>query len=589
MLLIAQLALVSGEANDKYVCDFSSPLALQDSTGIGGEQVFRVSGISAPMRFCLNCDMSNSIAESADGSERRVLIEANLSKVTGRIRSLQGVNAGPLAQPQYIQRLPSLHEQYQQIGVDYVRTHDIWGAFDVNVVFPDMKADPFAETSYNFSSTDLQVKAIKSINAQVLYRLGYSWGGPNDVPSDQSKFADVCKHIVMHYNKGWANGFSYEIQYWEIWNEPDIQVFWKGIPEQYFKLYDTIARALRTVDAKLKVGGPGLAGSRAFLEGFLQFCKTNKTPLDFISWHSYPRNKPPYVIVETAHQMEDLLRRYGFENVENFLTEWNFSAGSPYPDELWNARGAAWTACALIYLQDAPISRAFRYRGSSDHPYYSLFHYNGTFKKPAYAFLAMKKMLETPVRLACQGSNNAGFAVLSGISNSSNTARVLISNFDADYDEFRLVLNGLPWREKILGCEIYLIDDKNDIALIEKFESPQSEPFAMTHKIKASSVYLISIEAREPVTEKTTARITATTSEERAVARGPPWEAISLGLVVPIVMLIVLLTKRRRSTSIPLSNKQQKNLTNHSTARRRARSETSVDSATAIGYAATQT
>ena len=25
----------------------------------------------------------------------------------------------------------------------------------------------------------------------------------------------------MHHNEGWADGFNYGIEYWEIWNEPD--------------------------------------------------------------------------------------------------------------------------------------------------------------------------------------------------------------------------------------------------------------------------------------------------------------------------------------------------------------------------------
>jgi len=45
------------------------------------------------------------------------------------------------------------------------------------------------------------------------------------------------KHVVMHYNKGWANGFTYGIKYFEIWNEPDFSPFWAGTGEQYHELY----------------------------------------------------------------------------------------------------------------------------------------------------------------------------------------------------------------------------------------------------------------------------------------------------------------------------------------------------------------
>lgn len=29
----------------------------------------------------------------------------------------------------------------------------------------------------------------------------------------------------MHYNDGWADGFSYNITYWEVWKEPDLGNF----------------------------------------------------------------------------------------------------------------------------------------------------------------------------------------------------------------------------------------------------------------------------------------------------------------------------------------------------------------------------
>ena len=51
--------------------------------------------------------------------------------------------------------------------------------------------------------------------------------------------------MVMHYNKGWADGYHYNIQYWEIWNEPDFLPFWRGTAAQYHELYKKCARAIR--------------------------------------------------------------------------------------------------------------------------------------------------------------------------------------------------------------------------------------------------------------------------------------------------------------------------------------------------------
>ena len=470
--------------------------------------------------------------------QNRVTIEVDFSQTVGRIRSLQGINAGPLPQRPLE---AALHEQYKQIGVNYVRTHDVRGAFDINVIFPNMRADPLKESSYNFKSTDLQVEAIRSVGAEVFYRLGYSWGGPSDVPSDYAMFAEICKHIVMHYNQGWANGFRYGVRYWEIWNEPDIKIFWKGTPEQYFRLYDTVAKALKTVDASLKVGGPALAGRREFLERFLQFCKTNKSLLDFVSWHIYTGGRGPYLIAETANWVQDLLKRYGFENVESFLTEWNIYADSANHDEFWNARGAAWTASALIYLQDTSISGALRYRGNGggkEGRGFGLFYENGEFKKTAHAFLAVNRMLQTPVRLACNGSNDAGFAALAGRSDGGSTVRVLISNFNSYYEEFTLAMRNLPRQGRAVRCEVCLIDETNNLTLVDKFEQTQIGPLTISRKIAPSSIYLISLDAREPVTEQTATRIGY-----------PGYVAplILVALVVGVAALIVLVMIVERS------------------------------------------
>ena len=62
----------------------------------------------------------------------------------------------------------------------------------------------------------------------------------------------------MHYNQGWARGFHDGIRYWEFWNEPD-GLFWSGTPQQFYALYEKTARALKSVDPTLKVGGDGKA------------------------------------------------------------------------------------------------------------------------------------------------------------------------------------------------------------------------------------------------------------------------------------------------------------------------------------------
>lgn len=78
-----------------------------------------------------------------------------------------------------------------------------------------------------------------------------------------------------------------ESWWFEVWNEPDLGVFFSGSQKEYFKLYETTARAIKAVDPKLKVGGPSTSACR-WIGEFMTFCKDRNVPLDFISTHHYP-------------------------------------------------------------------------------------------------------------------------------------------------------------------------------------------------------------------------------------------------------------------------------------------------------------
>ncbi len=201
-------------------------------------------------------------------------VQVDAGKVTGSIRSFQGLNGPPFP---VMEGLPNLTRQYKALHIDMVRTHDIMGPTDiaarysednpllkwlvpdskqraamvrtarVTEIFPDWNADPEKAESYHFAASDKFIQAIRESGAEVYYRIGRSFGADyTDLP-DLDKFAAVVKHVAMHYNQGWANGFHDNIRYWEFWNEPDLPLFWT---ENAGK----ILRALRKDSAGVEVG-----------------------------------------------------------------------------------------------------------------------------------------------------------------------------------------------------------------------------------------------------------------------------------------------------------------------------------------------
>ena len=127
-----------------------------------------------------------------------------------------------------------LFETMTETGIPYSRLHDSGSIYpyshcvDIPAVFPDFDADETKEENYDFTFTDLYLKSLIDAGVKPFYRLGvtienYVMYKAYNIypPKDFSKWARICEHIILHYNYGWANGFNYNIEYWEIWNEPD--------------------------------------------------------------------------------------------------------------------------------------------------------------------------------------------------------------------------------------------------------------------------------------------------------------------------------------------------------------------------------
>jgi hypothetical protein len=389
---------------------------------------------------------------------RTVTVDAG--HVNGVIRDLQGVNGQPTP---VLKGLPNLVRQYKELPISLVRTHDMMGPTDIDatfkfdniwqkwlipdpavrkdavevgnksIIFPNPKADPEQSLSYNFGPTDQVMDAIQHSGAKVFYRIGRSWGAEADPPADFDKYANVVKHVAMHYNKGWAKGFHYNIKYWEFWNEPG-PIFWNSTPERFYELYEKTARALKSVDSDLKVGGPGLAESSQvspYREGLMDYCREHKVPLDFYSWHTYAvGSADPYDGVRLGKRFRTLLDSHGFPKAESVLSEWNLSYDftDAKKAELQGEHNAAFIAAVLTYLEDAPVNKAIFYRG--DATWMGLFDLHGNYFKTAYTFKAMGQMLKTPQRLAVAGPDTNGFSVLAGRSVDGKTVQILISNYE---------------------------------------------------------------------------------------------------------------------------------------------------------------
>jgi xylan 1,4-beta-xylosidase len=126
----------------------------------------------------------------------------------------------------------------------------------------------------------------------------------------------------------------------EVWNEPNIP-FWAGTMEEYFKLYEYSAAAVKSVDARIQIGGPAICGvdTERWLRGFFEYCVKNNTPLDFITRHCYTANDPttrghyiyhtmrePTRMIEELKETREIMADYPrIANMPLHITEFNTS------------------------------------------------------------------------------------------------------------------------------------------------------------------------------------------------------------------------------------------------------------------------
>jgi xylan 1,4-beta-xylosidase len=155
------------------------------------------------------------------------------------------------------------------------------------------------------------------------------WAYP---PKDYQKWSELVFHFVRHLRERYGDA-EVKTWLWEVWNEPDIG-YWKGTPEEYFKLYDFSVDAVLRALPDARIGGPDSTGPASpktaeFLRSFLEHCAHQKnlatgkigSHLDFISFH--PKGSPQWqndhVRMGIAHQLGAI--KEGFQIVESF-PEW---------------------------------------------------------------------------------------------------------------------------------------------------------------------------------------------------------------------------------------------------------------------------
>ena len=239
----------------------------------------------------------------------------------GAGRANEGLRAGWLEHLQLVKK---------NCGFRYVRMHGLFHD-DMFVYF----RKPDGKVVYNWQYIDELYDRMLAIGVKPFVELGFF---PKDMTAENSKtqmwwkgyvsvdrnnfgkWHDLIKaftqHIVDRY------GINEVLTwYFEVWNEPNLTGtggFFHGTKSDYFRLYKEAVTAIKSIDERLKVGGPATSNFIAdhrhdgeildhsqsrfytqeeinkqqwkgvWIEDFLHYCEKENLPVDFISTHPYP-------------------------------------------------------------------------------------------------------------------------------------------------------------------------------------------------------------------------------------------------------------------------------------------------------------
>ncbi|HEX7645328.1 MAG TPA: glycoside hydrolase [Burkholderiaceae bacterium] len=306
-----------------------------------------------------------------------------------------------------------LAEIKHDAGFRYIRMHGLLSD-DMGVY----RIDAQGREQYNFQYIDALYDYLLSIGVKPFVELGFMpsqmasgdktvfwWRGNVTPPRSYDSWARLIAKLTEHFTERYG---ADEVASWyfEVWNEPNLGGFWAGSQDDYFKLYSSTARAIKSVDSRYKVGGPATAGA-AWIPEMIAYCAKNAIPLDFVSTHSYGvtqgfldeygttgtvLSKDEGAISNDVQRNRREIAASAMPNLELHYTEWSssYTPSDPTHDSYHQAayilqklKQVGGTAQSMSYWTFTDIFEEAGPRMEAFHGGFGLMNTQGI-KKPAY-------------------------------------------------------------------------------------------------------------------------------------------------------------------------------------------------------------
>ena len=356
-------------------------------------------------------------------------------------------------------------------------------------------ATTFGATPY--LSIDLMPRAL-SIN-QTPNRLSceatFTNSVSNNEPANPLIFSKAVAGLVARVVEGTGTRTGSDrpraVQYWEVWNEPEIATFWEPTtvadPDSFFDMaiatlveLDTYRNSTADPNGQdIKIGLGSFISEATAIGTIVNFDPAN-IPFDFVSFHAY--NDDPLVIVDAIQLTENAIQAStNYQNIEMALAEWGPDLATRAGDQQYaNSMAPALHAATVISL-GASIGLD-RSHNAIIYDFYpaialGLIDNSGT-PRPLYrAYELMAKLVsDTTERIEVQGFADgrldAGMgAVLVSRDTTNGAVRVLLVNRNQTTRTTRITLDGAV----VTPTQLFILDaSANPVDPLTTVASPQS-------------------------------------------------------------------------------------------------------------------
>ncbi|WP_186806727.1 GH39 family glycosyl hydrolase [Priestia megaterium] len=204
-------------------------------------------------------------------------------------------------------------KKMKDAGVDYIRVDLFWNTIEKK------------KGHYDFREYDKLNKILKENNIRPYYILSYS---NNLYEKNNSIVTEQGRNAFGKYVKATVKRFKGQNGIWEIWNEPNLEIFWNDQPsyKDYGLLVNSVAPIIKKYDQSGILVAPAISGiSDASLEWLKQLFKNKKVvaSLDAISVHPY-RNTKPETVLEDYVKLKGIIEDYGHRDLPIISGEWGY-------------------------------------------------------------------------------------------------------------------------------------------------------------------------------------------------------------------------------------------------------------------------